>query len=68
MPRGAGGARLCDVEPLLHVELRLRPAADPIAGWLSADGGPDRPFSGYLEFLAALEGVLRAQDEVRAGS
>ena len=68
MPRPAAGARLRFMESILHLELRLRPAADPIAGWLTTDGGPDVAFTGYLEFLAVLECLLRTDAEVRAAS
>ena len=44
----------------LHVELDLRAGEDPIAGVLSVAGRAPSPFSGWVEFLGLLDGVLHA--------
>ena len=46
------------MNPLLHLELLVKPGVDPIAGWLKMDGQPDIAFSGYLEFMALLERLV----------
>jgi hypothetical protein len=40
---------------LVHLELELDPASDPVVGWLVADGGERVPFTGWLQLAAALE-------------
>ena len=46
------------MDPLLHLDLLVKPGADPIAGFLKLDGQDDVPFTGYLEFMALIERVL----------
>lgn len=47
------------MDPLLHLELVVKPGVDPIAGWLLPAGGNKIAFSGYLEFMAVLERVAQ---------
>jgi hypothetical protein len=50
----------------LVVELRFEPHAEGdeglhVAGTVSTDGGPVRPFSGWLALLQVLEALVTAQ-------
>ena len=46
------------MDTFLHLELLLRPGANPPAGLLHVPGHAQVPFSGYLELLAAIERVI----------
>jgi hypothetical protein len=40
---------------LVHLELELDAAADPVVGWLVTHTGEREPFTGWLQLAAALE-------------
>ena len=42
---------------LVHLELELDPAADPVEGWLVVGGGEREPFTGWIQLAAALERI-----------
>ena len=42
---------------LVHLELELDPAADPVQGWLVVAGGEREPFTGWIQLAAALERI-----------
>jgi hypothetical protein len=44
-----------DVPGLVHLQLELDTAADPVEGWLVRDGGTREPFTGWIQLAAALE-------------
>lgn len=41
----------------VRIEITVRPTAAP-CGVVSVDGGPDRPFAGWLQLLAILGELL----------
>lgn len=70
MRRRLGPAILCtmgpdapivhpDVPRRVHVAVQIDVGSDPLSGVLSADGGPEHEFSGWLDLAAALEQVSR---------
>jgi hypothetical protein len=42
---------------LVHLELELDRAADPVEGWLVVDSGEREPFTGWIQLAAALERI-----------
>jgi len=44
-----------DEPGLVHLELELDAAADPVVGWVHCDGGEREEFTGWLQLAAALE-------------
>ena len=40
---------------LVHLELELDPAADPVEGFLMVGDGDREPFTGWIQLAAALE-------------
>jgi hypothetical protein len=44
----------------VRVLLELDPSREPIGGVLSVDGGPQRPFAGWLALARELDSALKA--------
>ena len=42
---------------LVHLELELDAAADPVEGWLVVGGGERESFTGWIQLAAALERI-----------
>ena len=42
---------------LVHLELELDPAADPVEGWLVVGSGDREQFTGWIQLAAALERI-----------
>jgi hypothetical protein len=51
----------------LHVSLEFEAACDPIAGTMTV-GGAQRPFTGWLGLIAALEAAIAGRDGASVAS
>jgi hypothetical protein len=47
----------------LHIDLDLHVTGGDVEGRAATDGQPERPFSGWVELLAALDAIIASEGE-----